>query len=63
MADLASKPAAEYVLSNHPMVMRDALGSHYELGDVFSKAIGNPTVMRSAARHRVPHTTLMKLVL
>ena len=58
-----SGPAAEHALRNYPMAMRDALGSYYRLGNLFSRAIGNPTVMRLATRHGLPRKALMRLVL
>ena len=39
------------------------LGSYYRLGNIFSKLIGNPTIMRTATKYGMPRKTLMKLVL
>ncbi len=58
-----SGDAAEHALSHYPMAMRQALGSYYRLGNLFSHAIGNPTVMRLATRHGLPRKTLMKFLL
>ncbi|MDQ2707887.1 MAG: geranylgeranyl reductase family protein [Actinomycetota bacterium] len=58
-----SGSAAEHALSNYPLAMRDALGSYYRLGNLFSRAIGNPTVMRLATRHGLPRKTLMTFLL
>jgi geranylgeranyl reductase family protein len=55
--------AAEHALYNYPVAMRQALGSYYRIGNLFSKAIGNPTVMRLATRHGLPRRTLMAFLL
>jgi geranylgeranyl reductase family protein len=62
-AHARSGSAAEHALSNYPLAMRDALGSYYRLGNLVSKAIGNPTVMRLATRHGLPRKTLMTFLL
>ncbi|GAA4422429.1 geranylgeranyl reductase family protein [Actinokineospora soli] len=56
-------PARERALEGYPVAMKDALGSYYRLGNIFSKLIGNPTVMRTATKYGLPRKTLMKLVL
>jgi hypothetical protein len=43
--------------------LRQSLGSYYRLGNVFSKLIGNPTVMRTVTRHGMPRVLLMRQVL
>jgi flavin-dependent dehydrogenase len=58
-----SGSAAEHALRHYPMAMRQALGSYYRIGNLFSKAIGNPTVMRLATRHGLPRRTLMAFLL
>ncbi len=58
-----SGSAAEHALSDYPMAMRDALGSYYRWGNLFSRVIGNPTVMRLATRHGLPRKTLMAFLL
>jgi geranylgeranyl reductase family protein len=58
-----SGSAAEHALSNYPTAMRESLGSYYRIGNLFSKAIGNPTVMRLATRHGLPRKTLMAFLL
>jgi len=58
-----SGSAAEHALRNYPIAMRQALGSYYRIGNLFSKAIGNPTVMRLATRHGLPRKTLMAFLL
>ncbi|WP_156758002.1 geranylgeranyl reductase family protein [Actinokineospora pegani] len=56
-------PARERALEGYPVAMKQALGSYYRLGNVFSKLIGNPTVMSVATKYGLPRQTLMKLVL
>jgi len=53
----------EHALYAYPTRLREALGSYYRLGNIFSKLIGNPTIMRTATRYGMPQATLMKLVL
>ena len=59
----AEGPARERALEGYPVAIKDALGSYYRLGNIFSKLIGNPTVMRTATKYGLPRKTLMKLVL
>ena len=59
----AEGPARERALEGYPNAMRQALGSYYRLGNIFSKLIGNPTIMRTATKYGLPRKTLMKLVL
>ncbi len=59
----AEGPAREKALHGYPIAMKQALGSYYRLGNIFSKLIGNPLVMRTATKYGLPRTTLMKLVL
>jgi geranylgeranyl reductase family protein len=56
-------PSRERALLGYPVALRQALGSYYRLGNVFSKLIANPTIMRTATRHGMPRTHLMRLVL
>jgi geranylgeranyl reductase family protein len=56
-------PARERALAGYPIALKQSLGSYYRLGNIFSRLIGNPAVMRVATRYGLPHTTLMKLVL
>jgi len=55
--------AREHALHGYPLALKDALGSYYRLGNIFSKLIGNPAVMRTATRYGLPRQRLMKLVL
>ncbi|GLZ40049.1 geranylgeranyl reductase family protein [Actinokineospora sp. NBRC 105648] len=59
----AEGPARERALHGYPVALKQALGSYYRLGNVFSKLIGNPTVMGLATKYGLPRKTLMKLVL
>jgi hypothetical protein len=56
-------PSRERALAGYPVVLKEALGSYYRLGNIFSRLIGNPVVMRTATKYGLPRTTLMKLVL
>jgi geranylgeranyl reductase family protein len=53
----------EHALHAYPTRLREALGSYYRLGNIFSKLIGNPTIMRTATRYGMPQEALMRLVL
>jgi len=53
----------EHALAGYPARIEQSLGSYYRLGNVFSKLIGNPTIMRTATKYGMPRKTLMKLVL
>jgi menaquinone-9 beta-reductase len=56
-------PARERALAGYPVALKQSLGSYYRLGNIFSRLIGNPVVMRTATKYGLPRTTLMKLVL
>ncbi|GAA0627030.1 geranylgeranyl reductase family protein [Kutzneria viridogrisea] len=56
-------PSREHALHAYPARLREELGSYYRLGNIFSKLIGNPVIMRTATKYGMPRTTLMKLVL
>ncbi|GAA2329892.1 geranylgeranyl reductase family protein [Saccharopolyspora halophila] len=53
----------EQALRRYPTAVQQELGGYFRLGNIFSKLIGNPTVMRMAAKHGLPRTTLMRFVL
>ncbi|HEX4725251.1 MAG TPA: geranylgeranyl reductase family protein [Pseudonocardiaceae bacterium] len=53
----------ERALHGYPVRLRQELGSYYRLGNVFSRLIGNPKVMRAATRHGMPRVLLMRQVL
>jgi len=59
----AEGPARERALAGYPLALKQALGSYYRLGNIFSRLIGNPLVMRTATKYGLPRATLMKLVL
>ena len=56
-------PARERALAGYPLALKQSLGSYYRLGNIFSKLIGNPLVMKVATRHGMPRARLMQLVL
>lgn len=56
-------PARERALAGYPVMLKQSLGSYYRLGNIFSRLIGNPLVMRTATKYGLPRTALMKLVL
>ncbi len=56
-------PSRERALAGYPVALKEALGSYYRLGNIFSRLIGNPLVMRTATKYGLPRATLMKLVL
>ncbi len=61
-----SRPAGasrERALAGYPLRIAEEMGSYYRMGNVFSRLIGNPTVMRLATRHGLPRHSLMRLVL
>ncbi|MFZ0324142.1 MAG: geranylgeranyl reductase family protein [Actinomycetes bacterium] len=53
----------ERALQAYPQALKDAYGGYYTLGRVFVKLIGNPSVMKIATRHGLPHPTLMRFTL
>ncbi|KAA2264799.1 geranylgeranyl reductase family protein [Solihabitans fulvus] len=53
----------ERALAGYPAALKQALGSYYRLGNVFSKLIGNPVIMRTATKYGMPRESLMRLVL
>ena len=53
----------ERALQAYPPALKDAYGGYYTLGRVFVKLIGNPSVMKVATRHGLPHPTLMRFTL
>ncbi|MER7012334.1 geranylgeranyl reductase family protein [Saccharopolyspora sp. NPDC000359] len=53
----------EQALRRYPAAVQQALGGYFRLGNIFSKLIGNPVVMRAATKHGLPRTTLMRFVL
>ncbi|MBB5154676.1 geranylgeranyl reductase family protein [Saccharopolyspora phatthalungensis] len=53
----------EQALLRYPTAVQEALGGYFRMGNIFSKLIGNPAVMRMATKHGLPRTTLMRFVL
>ncbi|MGI5125871.1 geranylgeranyl reductase family protein [Pseudonocardia sp. CA-107938] len=58
-----SGASAEAALAGYPAAMSDALGSYYRIGNLFSKLIGNPTIMATATKYGLPRETLMRFIL
>ncbi|QGK71634.1 geranylgeranyl reductase family protein [Allosaccharopolyspora coralli] len=61
-----SRPAGasrEQALARYPSAVSEAMGGYFRLGNLFSKLIGNPVVMRTATKHGLPRETLMRFVL
>ncbi|WP_243790204.1 geranylgeranyl reductase family protein [Saccharopolyspora gloriosae] len=56
-------PSREHALRRYPSAVSEAMGGYFRLGNIFSKLIGNPTVMRMATKHGLPRATLMRFVL
>lgn len=55
--------ARERVLETYPGVLRQKYGGYYTLGRMFVQMISNPTFMKVATRHGLPHPTLMRFTL
>jgi geranylgeranyl reductase family protein len=58
-----SGASAEAALAGYPTAMSQALGGYYRIGNVFSKLIGNPSVMGLATKYGLPRVTLMRFIL
>jgi geranylgeranyl reductase family protein len=56
-------PSRERALAGYSNALKQDLGGYYRVGNVFSKLIGNPTIMRLATRHGMPRAALMRIVL
>jgi menaquinone-9 beta-reductase len=56
-------PARERALNSYVTALKEGYGGYYRLGGVFVKLIGNPSIMKIATRHGLPHPVLMKFVL
>ncbi|MBQ6640136.1 MAG: geranylgeranyl reductase family protein [Saccharopolyspora sp.] len=56
-------PSREHALHRYPAAVSEAMGGYFRMGNIFSKLIGNPTVMRMATKHGLPRRTLMRFVL
>jgi menaquinone-9 beta-reductase len=53
----------EQALRRYPSAVSEALGGYFRMGNIFSKLIGNPAVMRMATKHGLPRAALMRFVL
>jgi geranylgeranyl reductase family protein len=56
-------PLRERALAAYPVALKQQWGGYFTLGRAFVRAIGNPSVMKLATRHGLPHPTLMKFTL
>ena len=56
-------PQRERALQHYPVALKQSLGGYFRLGNAFSRLIGNPAIMRTATRHGMPRTTLMRFVM
>jgi geranylgeranyl reductase family protein len=56
-------PARERALQRYPTALRAELGGYYRLGNLFSRLIAHPAVMRAGTRHALPRRTLMRFML
>ncbi|MBV9652604.1 MAG: geranylgeranyl reductase family protein [Pseudonocardiales bacterium] len=55
--------ARERALHRYPTALREELGGYFRMGNVFSRLIGHPAVMRAGIRHALPRETLMRFML
>ena len=55
--------AREHALRRYPATLRGELGGYFRLGNVFSRLIGHPAVLRAGIRHALPRATLMRFML
>jgi menaquinone-9 beta-reductase len=55
--------AREHALQRYPVALREELGGYFRLGNIFSRLIGHPQVMRAATRHGLKRATLMRFLL
>ncbi|GGM52819.1 drug:proton antiporter [Longimycelium tulufanense] len=59
----AEGSSRERALEGYPTALRQRFGGYYRLGNLFSRLIGQPLVMRAATRYGLQITPLMKVVL
>jgi len=59
----ARRAETERVLAGYPAALADAYGGYYAVGRVFSKAIGQPGLMRFATKHSMSRPALMGFAL
>jgi geranylgeranyl reductase family protein len=58
-----SGAARERALEAYPSDLRCEYGGYFTVGNLFVKLIGNPSIMKLATRHGLPHPTLMRFTL
>ncbi|BEP12569.1 geranylgeranyl reductase family protein [Acidothermaceae bacterium B102] len=58
-----SGAARERALEAYPTDLRAEYGGYFAIGNLFVKLIGNPSIMKLATRHGLPHPTLMRFTL
>ncbi len=56
-------PLRERTLQSYTAALKAEYGGYYTVGRIFVKLIGNPSVMKLATRHGLPHPTLMRFTL
>jgi geranylgeranyl reductase family protein len=56
-------PLRERTLESYSAALKAEYGGYYTIGRMFVKLIGNPSVMKLATRHGLPHPTLMRFTL
>ncbi len=56
-------PLRERTLESYSAALKAEYGGYYTIGRIFVKLIGNPSVMKLATRHGLPHPTLMRFTL
>jgi geranylgeranyl reductase family protein len=59
----AEGPSREAALQAYPGLLAQRYGGYYRLGGTFVKLISNPTVMKLATKHGLPHPLLMRFVM
>ena len=55
--------ARERALEAYPGALKAEYGGYFAVGNLFVKLIGNPSIMKLATRHGLPHPTLMRFTL
>jgi len=55
-------PSRERALQRYPRAVRELLGGYFQLGNLFAKAIGKPSVMRAATKYGLRINSLIPLV-
>src|SRR4051812_22074562 len=58
-----SGQARERALQSYPSDLKAEYGGYFTVGNLFVKLIGNPSIMKLATRHGLPHPTLMRFTL